>query len=235
MTATTSPNAPGAPGETMSDEHIVARVLAGEPRLYELLMRRYNRRLFRVCRSIVKHDDDAEDAMQEAYVQAFAHLSQFEGRASFATWLTRIAVYAALAKIRRGKRELIEAAFEHIDPEAHPMSTQNLARDPERRAGDRELAKLLEEAIDELPDHYRTVFVLRAVEELSVAETAEALEIEEETVKTRLFRARAILKERLLARLDTAATSAYEFYLTRCDRVVARVFERIGIGNENQS
>jgi RNA polymerase sigma-70 factor (ECF subfamily) len=230
----TLPSVTRASADTIPDEQVVSRILTGEAGIFELLIRRYNQRLFRVCRSILKNDDDAEDAMQEAYCQAFSHLSQFEGRATFATWLTRIAVYAALARVRKAKRETLEESLDDVVPEAHPMSTQSMACDPERRAGERELGRLLDEAIDALPEHYRLVFVLRAVEELSVAETAAALEIEEETVKTRLFRARALLKERLLDRFESNAASVYEFHLSRCDRVLARVFERLGISASNE-
>jgi RNA polymerase sigma-70 factor (ECF subfamily) len=234
-TAAESP--PGAP---LPDEHVVARVLAGEPRLFELLMRRYNQRLFRITRAILKDDAEAEDAMQDAYVQAFTKLAQFEGRSSFATWLTRIAIHAALGRVRRDKRahiahDLEDADLDRMAPEQHPMSSQSLAKNPEHDAVDRELKSTLEGVIDALPEHYRTVFVLRAVEELTVPETAECLGLQEETVRTRFFRARNMLQKALLDRVDGAARTAFDFHLSRCDRVVAAVFARLGIEAQRTS
>jgi RNA polymerase sigma-70 factor (ECF subfamily) len=224
----------------LPDENVVARVLAGEPRLFELLMRRYNQRLFRITRAILKDDAGAEDAMQDAYVQAFTKLAQFEGRSSFATWVTRIAIHAALGRVRRDKRENIDHDLEDADldrmaPEQHPMSSQSLAKNPENDAVDRELKSTLEREIDALPEHYRTVFVLRAVEELTVPETAECLGLQEETVRTRFFRARNMLQKALLDRADGVARGAFDFHLSRCDRIVAGVFARLGLEPERAS
>jgi RNA polymerase sigma-70 factor (ECF subfamily) len=208
----------------LSDEAVVDRIRAGDAALFEILMRRHNARVFRAVRSIVKTADEAEDVMQEAYVNAYAHIGGFEGRSSVATWLTRIAVHEAFARVRRGRR------IDHgVDPESedfvmhHPEHTT-----PETRASDHEHRALLEDAIDALPEHYRTAFVLRAVEELSVAETAEVLEVSEETVKTRLHRARIALQESLLERTRAATPAVFGFHLSRCDRVVNAVLERIG-------
>lgn len=227
---TLPPHAAETP-KSLPDERIVARVLAGEPHLFELLMRRYNPRVYRVTRAILKSEAEAEDAMQDAYVQAFTNLAGFEGRASFATWLTRIAVHAALGRLRRRKNVAVVEDLDEvlIAPEKHPMSSQAMAKSPETEANDRELRAVLEAAIDELPEHYRTVFVLRAVEDLDVAEAAQALDLQEETVRTRFFRARAMLKESLLQRIDGATRDVYDFHLTRCDRVVAAVLARIGV------
>lgn len=221
----------GPPAKALTDDQIVTRVLAGEPHLFELLMRRYNPRVYRVTRAILKSDADAEDAMQDAYVQAFTNLASFEGRASFATWLTRIALHAALGRVRRGKNVTVVEDLDEmpIAPEKHPMSSQMMAKSPETGADDRELRTILEAAIDELPEHYRTVFVLRAVEDLSVTEAAESLDLQEETVRTRFFRARAMLKESLLEKIDGATRGVYDFHLSRCDRVVAAVLARIGL------
>lgn len=209
----------------LTDEEIVARVLAGETRLFELIMRRHNQRIYRAARAIVRNDGEAEDVMQDAYVRAYAHLREFEGRARFSTWLTRIAVHEALARSRRGRR------FGPLDDkETQSMSTAPSST-PEQQASDGEIRTVLEKAIDSLPDEFRSVFVLRAVEEMSGAETAECLGIPEETVKTRLFRARARLQERLLEALEPAAPRAYEFHLSRCDRVVAAVLSRLGVSD----
>lgn len=203
----------------MPDPAVVARVLAGEPRLFELLMRRYNRRLFRVARGIVRADAEAEDVVQQAWLRAYDHLASFEGRSLFSTWLTRICVHEALARVRKGSR------LEPLgDEEEYPMPTGT----PEQRASDGELRRALEEAIDQLPDGLRAVFVMRSVEGMSVEETAESLGIEEATVKTRAFRARALLQERLAERFDALATGAFDFQGARCDRIVAFVLERIG-------
>ena len=216
--------------DALADDEVVRRVVAGDARLFELLMRRHNRRIFRVARSIVRSDDEAEDVMQEAYVDAFHHLAQFEGRAKFSTWLTRIAVHAALARVRHEKRERADGSIDDETSAEHlPMATKTMARDPEAKTSDHELAGLLETAIDALPDAFRTVFVLRAVEELSVAETAEALGIPDDTVKTRFFRARGLLQQALMSYVDAATPSAFDFHLSRCDRVVEGVFRRLGI------
>jgi RNA polymerase sigma-70 factor (ECF subfamily) len=206
----------------LADEAVIARVLAGEPPLFELLMRRYNRRLFRVARSIVREDTEAEDVVQDAWVRAYGHLGTFEGRARFSTWLTRICMHEAMARARRSRRL---APLEGDGAEEATMHAET----PERHASDGELRRVVEEAIDDLPDTFREVFVMRAVEEMSVAETAECLGIPEETVKTRAFRARALLKEKISERIDSAATSAFDFQGARCDRIVASVLTRIGV------
>ena len=197
------------------DEVIVKRVLAGERPLYEALVRRHNTRLYRAARAILRNEAEVEDVMQEAYVQAFAHLSQFRAEARFSTWLTRIAVHEALARRRRNQRQtpMEEPAVATLTPEEH--------------AGSREIAHMLEGAIDELPDNFREVLMLRTVEEMSVAETAEVLDIPEDTVKTRLFRARALLREAIAERALNQATSAYDFQAPRCNRIAAAVMQRI--------
>lgn len=211
----------GSSMESIPDEEIVARVVGGDTAAFELLMRRHNQRVFRAARAILKDDAEAEDAMQEAYVSAFTHLAEFGGRARFSTWLVRIAVYEALGRLRRAKRA---ASLDDVDVEEVPMAT---TRNPEDAASDVELRALLDESVDALPLGFRAVFVLRAVEEMSAAETAEALGIPEETVRTRLFRARGLLRDALAKKLESAASQAYAFHLSRCDRVVAAVLARI--------
>lgn len=212
---------------TSSDDELVSRVRRGETGLYEMLMRRYNQRLFRVIRSVVTNDDEAEDVLQEAWVRAYEHLDQFAGRASFATWVTRIAFYEALARSRNSRRW---APLENPGGEimAEAERRQTTSETPEVEAERRQLGQMLEAAVDALPEAYRSVFVLREVEQLSTIETAECLELSEEAVKTRLHRSRALLRRDLESRLGPAITDAYAFLGSRCDRVVMRVLERIG-------
>jgi RNA polymerase sigma-70 factor (ECF subfamily) len=211
-----------AAGEAMTDDEVVERVLGGEAGLFEILMRRYNQRLFRVARAILRSGDEAEDVMQEAYVRAYTHLGQFAHRAQFSTWLTKIALHEAYARARRSSR--LDEMDAHADEVAMLRSTDP---DPERQLFDRELRAALEKAVDALPEHYRSVFVLREVEGLSTAETGECLGVGEEAIKTRLHRARGLLRRELYAALGAAATQAFPFHHPRCDRVVAAVFRRI--------
>jgi RNA polymerase sigma-70 factor (ECF subfamily) len=200
---------------SLPDEEIVRRVLQGETALFELIVSRYNQRLFRATRAILRDDDAAEDAMQEAYVRAFAKLDQFAGEARFSTWLTKIAVYESLGRLRRAKSE-----------EELP-DTMNTADNPERSTYSRELQSAIEKAVDSLPPLYRTVFIMREVEDLSVAETAECLGITQENVKTRLHRARALLRSRLERAIGSATFNAFSYLGSRCDRMTASVMDRI--------
>jgi RNA polymerase sigma-70 factor (ECF subfamily) len=215
-------------GHGLSDEEIVERVRSGEVELFELLMRRYNQRLYRVARAVLRDDGEAEDVTQEAWVRAFTHLGQFAGRAKFATWLTRIALYEAWNRARRRRR------FQSIDAvpgEPEEMRKSSNGRDPERDTFDHEIGKVLETAIDGLPRAYRAVFVLREIEALSTAETAASLGVTEEAVKTRLHRARALLRGDLLARAEASTAEALTFAGARCDRMVESVFARIGFAS----
>ncbi len=222
------PVAAGA--DALTDEQVVGRVLGGETALFELLMRRHNPRIYRTVRAVLGEENDVEDAMQQAYVNAYTHLAQFAGRARFSTWLTRIAVHEAIGRARRrGTR--MEAEFDH-DEGREDEDIRLAAADPspEQRAFSSELRSLLEQAIDALPASYREVFVLREVEGLSTTETAGSLDLTDEAVKTRLHRARALLKDTLLARTGAAAADAFQFHAVRCDRVVGKVMERLGQG-----
>lgn len=198
----------------------------GRQVLYELLLRRYNQRIFRVVRSVIPNDLEAEDVLQDAWVHAFEHLDQYAARASFATWVTRIAFYEALGRIRKQSRL---TALESSDGSIMPQVEQRASklRDPEQQAMLGELGHLLESAVDRLPATYRSVFVLRGVENLSTAETAGCLGLSEEAVKTRFHRSRALLKRDLEDRIGQAATQAYAFQGARCDRVVATVLRLI--------
>ncbi len=210
------------PSTTLTDEEIIARVTTWELALFEQLMRRHNPRVYRAARAILRDDSEAEDVMQDAYVRAYEHLADFGGRARFSTWLTAIAVNEALARVRRTKR------FDSLEShnEDRSMSADD-GSSPEQQASDVEMRGVLEQAIARLPDEFRSVFVLRAVEEMSGAETAECLGIPEDTVKTRLHRARGRLQEMLVASVEPALSGVYAFHLTRCDRVVAGVLRQI--------
>jgi RNA polymerase sigma-70 factor (ECF subfamily) len=211
-----------------ADEALFERVRAGEVVLFELLMRRHNQRLFRVARAIVKDADEAEDVMQEAYVRAFEHRDQFEGRARFSTWLVKIAVHEAQARRRRRARVGSRCSLEEaVADESMIEALGKASQGPQDIAASRELAGLLEAAIDRLPESQRVVFVLREVEGLDTRETAQCVGLTEEAVKVRLHRARQSLRQDLERRLSASARDVYGFHLSRCDRVVARVLERI--------
>jgi RNA polymerase sigma-70 factor (ECF subfamily) len=207
-----------------SDVDVIEQVLRGDTALFELLMRRYNERVYRAVRAILRDDHEAEDVMQQAYVNAFTHLRQFNGAAQFPTWLTRIAINEALARVRRqGRYE----TFNEELPNVEPLIPQNPSENPERHAFTGELRGLLEWAIDALPNGMREVFVLRDVEGLSTAEVAECLDVSEDVVKTRLSRGRAALRALLMERTGATTPDAFRFYRPRCDRVVANVLAEI--------
>jgi len=209
----------------LSDDLLVAGVLAGETGLFEELMRRYNQRVYRVARAIVKDETEAEDVMQQAYLNAFTHLQQFAGRSKFSTWLTRIVIHEALRRRRRTRRG---DDYVPRDGESDAMSeVESAVPSPERQAYASELKRLVEESVDALPDTYRAVFMLRDIEGLSTAETAEGLELGEEAVKTRLHRARAIVRRELFARAGGRTADAFTFGNARCDALVSRVLSRI--------
>jgi len=206
------------------DAHVIRQVLNGNTALFELLMRRYNERVYRAARAIVRDEQEAEDVMQQAYVNAFTHLDQFNGSAQFSTWLTRIAINEALARVRhRGRYE----AFDDEAPNAEPFRSSHPSDNPERHAFTGELRELLEWAIDTLPDGMREVFVLREVEGLSTAEVAACLGVTDDVVKTRLSRGRAALRRVLFERTGGTAPDAFRFFRPRCDRVVADVIARL--------
>jgi len=210
--------------QAWSDEAVVARVVAGEVALFEVLMRWHNQRLYRIVRSILDDDGEAEDVMQDAYVRAYQHLKQFENRSTFVTWLTRIAMHEAFARAGRLKR------YTSLDCEevlAETKLTQLSTDSPERNVANRELQTALKAAILTLPPKYRSIIMLRDVEEMSTAEAASALEISEETVKVRLHRARAQVRRALYQQSGRCARELFTFPATRCDRIVAAVLARI--------
>ena len=205
----------------LPDEEVARRVVAGEVELYELLMRRYNQRLFRVVRGLVDDDSEAEDVLQDAWVSAYEHLADFRGEAKLSTWLSRIAVHSAYARLRRRRR------FVALDPEGVADAAPPDPSDPEREAFGGELRAALESAVAGLAAPYRSVFLLREVEGLSTAETAATLGLTEEAVKVRLHRGRAKLRDDLDRRLDLASRELFGFAAARCDRVVAAVMSRV--------
>ena len=197
---------------------------------FEALMRQHNRMLFRTARAILHDDAEAEDALQDAYVLAYQAMGKFRGEAKVSTWLARIVANEALQRLRKQNRRgaIVPLrsgdAIDEINeiPEEHSMS-----KTPESAAARAEFRKLLEKRIDALPDAYRPVFVLRAVEELSVDEVAEVLRVPAATVRTRFFRARSLLRESLASEIDLACEDAFGFAGERCDRIVAAVMARI--------
>lgn len=208
---------------TLSDEEVVARVLAGDTSLFEILMRRYNQRLFRVARGILADDAEAEDVMQEAYVRAFRELAGFRGEARFSTWLTRIACHEALARARKRRRLVSLAPINGGEPPDPPSE----ASGPERQMENRELHAVLRDAVELLPDPLRAVFCLREIEGLSTEQTADALDLSVENVRVRLHRAKRGLRQALDDRIGREVRRLYLFDGARCDRVVEKVFARL--------
>jgi RNA polymerase sigma-70 factor (ECF subfamily) len=208
----------------LSDDDVIARVRGGDQPLFEIVMRRYNQRLFRAARAILRDDADAEDAVQQAYLAAYTHLDQFAGTARFSTWLTRIAIREALGKLRSRKRRG-EVEFDGGAEET--MMKDPPDDSPERHAQRRELGGILEAAVDALPEIYRVVFMMREVEQLSTQETADVLELSEEAVKVRLHRARGMLRDRLFAQVDQSLQGTFPFLGARCDRIVAAVLSKL--------
>jgi RNA polymerase sigma-70 factor, ECF subfamily len=211
----------------ISDEEIVERVKTGETALFAVLMRRYNRRLYRVARAILGDESEAEDVMQDAFVRSYTHLYQFDGRAKFSTWLTKIAVYEA-GKRARDRRRFVEVdAMKESGEDAMLVDSQTPSPDQELLT--RALGMALEAAIERLPETYSSVFMLREVEGLSTAETADCLGISDDAVKVRLHRARGLLRKDILLHTGAATTSAFQFAGIRCDRVVEAVLQQIAL------
>jgi len=205
------------------DAALLERTAANETGAFERLMRRHNSRLFRVARAILKEDAAAEDAVQEAYLEAFRHAGTFRGDAQVSTWLTRIVINQSLMRLRRQKRDRVVVPFEGKDGPTGAEPADERSESPAASTLRAELRVLLERRIDELPAAFRTVFVMRDVEEMSVQETADLLGIPQATVRTRLFRARALLRQALARDVDTATVDVFAFAGERCDRIVSAV------------
>lgn len=218
---------PLASAGELGDSEVVARVIAGDSALFEILLRRYNQRVYRTVRAILGSDNDCEDVMQQAYLNAFTHLRQFEERAKFSTWLIRIAANEALARRRKRQRGSLALAVEERDEMM--LSIESGVPDPEQQALSSQMRDVLEAEVSALPAAYRAVLVMREVEGLSTAETAECLGVSEDVVKTRLHRARGMVKAALERRAGATLSAVYPFGNARCDRMVATVMERIAL------
>lgn len=211
----------------MPADSIVERAARGEHDAFAQIMRRYNQRLFRTARAILRDDAEAEDALQEAYVHAYRALPEFRAEAQLSTWLVRIVANEALGRLRKRQRGAQVIALGADAELAETQMDEPPVIRPDQAAERAQGLRLIEAKIDALPESFRAVFVLRALEELSVDETAAALAIPAATVRTRYFRARALLREALARELDRALQEAFHFAGARCDRIVARVLERL--------
>jgi RNA polymerase sigma-70 factor (ECF subfamily) len=213
------------------DAELARRIGQRDERAFEAMMRRHNRMLYRLARSILKEEADAEDAVQEAYLAAYRNIASFRGGSRLSTWLGRIVINEALARLRKQKHAAVIVPFATVERGEPRIEEDEMADDrtepPEAAAMRAELRRLLERKIDDLPAQFRTVFVLRDVEELSVEETAECLNVAAATVRTRAFRARALLRESLAQEVGVATVNAFGFAGERCDRIVAAVLDRL--------
>lgn len=218
----------------LSDGEIAARVAAGDKEVLVGLMRRYNQKLYRTARSILRDDAEAEDAVQESYLLAHAAIGGYRGEASLSTWLVRIVVNEALGRLRRRKRgaEIIQLSGDMDGGEAPEADIEdNPMQQPDALAMRAQSRRLIEAAIDTLPDTFRAVFMMRAVEEMSVEETSQALGVAEATVRSRYFRARGLLREALAREMDFALEGAFAFDGERCDRIIACVLNSLEKNN----
>lgn len=214
-----------AAADQISDEEVARRVIHGDTALFEILVRRHNQRIYRTVRAVLRADDEVEDVMQQAYLNAYQHLNQFAGDAQFSTWLTKIALNAAL--LRRRKRD---RSFGDANGEATMDLPDTNLPDPEQQATAAELRDVIEREIAALPDSFRIVVVMRDVEGMSTAESAACLDISEDLVKTRLHRGRNMLRDNLFRRAGVTLESIFTFGNARCDRLVAAVMTAIERG-----
>ena len=229
-----NPNSPPRPD--LPDAELARQVIAGQAGAFELLMRRHNQALFRTARSILRNDSDAEEVLQEAYLQAYRAMASYRADARLSTWLTRIVIHAAIARARQGQRRAEVVPLDGLGELPAEAMENTMNHDPaesaERAAMRSQMRQLLEQAIDRLPDAFRNVFVLRAVEEMSGEEVAACLDIPEATVRSRYFRARSLLRSALAAEVDLALESAYSFDGARCDRIVAGVLAQLDLSGK---
>ncbi|HEV7578724.1 MAG TPA: RNA polymerase sigma factor [Caldimonas sp.] len=213
------------------DATLVARIVGGERTAFQQLMRLHNSALFRAARAIVRDDADAEDVLQEAYLSAYRHLPEFRGEARLSTWLTRIVINQALGRLRSRRRDNVVALLDDRAPgDAAPVEQAGddaQGASPEAGAMRAQLRRLLERKIDALPLAFRTAFMLREVEEMTIDEVARCLAIPAATVRTRVFRARALLRASLAEEMDMATADVFSFAGARCDRIVAGVLDRL--------
>jgi RNA polymerase sigma-70 factor (ECF subfamily) len=215
------------------DVEIARRIAAGDRAAFELLMRRHNRRLYRLARATLRNDAEAEDALQDAYLNAYKSIAQFRGDAKLFTWLSRLVLNECFARMRRDARRQNVLPMLHDCPDDEQMSSTMYATNaddynaPDQAAARAELRALLERKLDTLPTGFRTVFVLRSVEEMSVEETAHCLDIPEATVRSRHFRAKLLLRDALADEIDKLGPEIFEFGGAHCDRIVALVLARL--------
>ncbi|MEP9375060.1 RNA polymerase sigma factor [Mesorhizobium sp. KR1-2] len=213
----------------VDDMDLARRALAHDGSAFRAIMQRYNQRLYRIARGIVSNNDEAEDVVQEAYVHAFAHLQSFRGQSTLATWLSRIVINEALGRLRKRQRaaKLAKSSDRTIEAEVIQFPLNASLDDPERTMAQRQIMQLVERATDNLPDVYRSVFVARVLEGLSIDETAELLDVRPETVKTRLHRARALVRKELNAQIGPVLLDAFPFAGQRCERLTTAVMKRL--------
>ena len=218
-----------AEADRLSDTELVDRARARDELAVRAITKRYNRRLFRLARSILRDDAEAEDVVQESYVRAFTGLDLFRGDASFGTWITRIAVNEALGRLRRRRPTVDWATYSENRTTAQVIDfpASAVSNDPERMMAQSEVRAVLERAIDELPDAFRAVFVARIVEGLTIEETADLFGLKPETVKTRLHRARGLLRDALDKQMGPMLTSTFPFDGARCDRMTEALVRRV--------
>lgn len=215
----------------LSDSELAQRVGHGDRQAFEALMRRHNSRLYRVARAILKDDADAEEALQESYLNVYQHITAFEDKSKLSTWLTRIVINESLQRLRKAKRDRLVIPFASLAPgqedEIMATTAETKLETPEKATVRSEMRRVLEREIDGLPVSFRTVFILREVEELTVEETAECLDVPAATVRTRLFRAKSLLRESLERQIGTATEGVFGFAGERCDRIVDLVLARV--------
>ncbi|MER9775676.1 RNA polymerase sigma factor [Mesorhizobium sp. M0220] len=208
------------------DMQLVGRALARDGDAFRTIIKTHNQRLYRIARGVVRNDSEAEDIVQEAYVRAFAHLEAFRGDASLATWLSRIVINEALGRLRKRRRMVAIPENPQAEIIRCPL---NPSDDPERTMAQRQILELVERATDSLPDVYRLVFVARVIEGLSIEETGELLGVRPETIKTRLHRARALVRKALDDQIGPVLLDAFPFAGRRCERLTNAVMQRLGL------
>ena len=219
-----------APSGT-TDAELVGRARARDEAAIRAIMQANNRRLYRIARGILRNDSEAEDVVQETYVRAFTHLQDFRGDSSLATWLARIAMNEALGRLRRAKPSVDFSTLAPgvLEAQIIQFPLSSASEDPERSMAQREIQMVVEHAIDELPDGFRLVFITRVIEGMNVEETAEILDLKPETVKTRLHRARAMLRENVEKKIGPVVMEAFPFAGKRCERLTDAVLKRLGV------
>ncbi|MER9296516.1 RNA polymerase sigma factor [Mesorhizobium sp. M0621] len=214
------------PSAAPGDVQLVGRALARDGDAFRTIIKTHNQRLYRIARGVVRNDSEAEDIVQEAYVRAFAHLEAFRGDSSLATWLSRIVINEALGRLRKRRRTVALPENPQAEIIRFPL---NPSDDPERTMAQRQILQLVERATDSLPDVYRTVFVARVIEGLSIEETADLLGVRPQTVKTRLHRARALVRKALDDQIGPVLLDAFPFAGRRCERLTSAVMRRLGL------